>query len=337
MVKAIYAFFSLAIFSLAFSISMTSASTDSKALPSQSDTLNKISQNFEKLMNPEAKSPIETLSLLDNLTLAAYETRINIRLMPEDFNPAFIDAFENLNQKVWTNAGFYQRIDAIPTDHLTSADKHTINRAKTLFKRYGFQPESGDIHMLATGSGNLRKILQYPNPELHQKAQRVTEFNGELQQIIDDMFTTMYQANGVGLAATQIGVHQQVVVMDVSIAQNQPIVFINPKITPIGEATLAFPQGCLSVKDTMDVVTRPKKVRIEAQDRYGNTFAIEDDKLMAVCIQHEIDHLNGILFIQHLSKEKQKSIATRLGHQCDVSIDTNRKTTPKKPHFASKH
>jgi peptide deformylase len=337
MVKAIYAFFSLAIFSLAFSMPITSASTDSTHIPSQSETLNQISQNFEKLINSEAKSSIETLSLLGGLTLAAYETRINIRLIPEDFTPAFIDTFENLNQKVWTSAELYQRIDAIPADNLTSADIHTINRAKTLFKRYGFQPESGDIHMLATGSGNLRKILQYPNPELHQKAQRVTEFNDELQQLIDDMFTTMYQANGVGLAATQIGVHQQVVVMDVSIAQNQPIVFINPKITPIGDATLAFPQGCLSVKDTMDVVTRPKKVRIEAQDRYGNTFVIEDDKLMAVCIQHEIDHLNGILFIQHLSKEKQKSIATRLGHQCDVSMQTDSKTTPNKPKFIGSH
>ncbi|MCY4045128.1 MAG: peptide deformylase [Cellvibrionales bacterium] len=307
-----------ALLSLTFCILLliihSSALTNTSQLPCTSKTLDQLQEAVDKLLRQTSASTKETLALIHQSTRLTSETQLNTHQHPDDYSQDFIDKFEQLSQKIWTNDDLYQRIESIPLASLTSADKHTINHAKTLFSRYGFQPETGDIHLTPIAEGKLLNILQYPEPELHQKAHKVTEFNDELQELIDNMLTTMYQTKGVGLAATQIGVRRQVVVMDVSITQNHPMVFINPIVTPIGDTLLTFPQGCLSVKDTMDVVTRPKKVRIEALDRYGNPFVIEDDKLIAVCIQHELDHLNGILFIQHLPIQKQKSIATRLGH-----------------------
>lgn len=151
----------------------------------------------------------------------------------------------------------------------------------------------------------IRTILAYPDPRLRTLARPVERFDADLKTLIDDMFATMYDANGIGLAATQVDEHIQLVVMDLSEDKSQPRVFINPKITPLAEDLHTYEEGCLSVPDYYDKVDRPKRVRIEAQDADGNAFVEEAEGMLAVCIQHECDHLNGKLFVDYLSKLKQ--------------------------------
>ncbi|MFW2178119.1 MULTISPECIES: peptide deformylase [unclassified Moraxella] len=151
----------------------------------------------------------------------------------------------------------------------------------------------------------LRTILSYPDPRLRTIAKPVTVFDESLHQLIDDMFATMYASKGIGLAATQIDEHIQLIVMDLSEEGNQPRVFINPKITPLVEDLFTYEEGCLSVPDFYDKVDRPKRVKIEAMDKDGKAFEEEAEGMLAVCIQHEMDHLNGKLFVDYLSKLKQ--------------------------------
>lgn len=151
----------------------------------------------------------------------------------------------------------------------------------------------------------LRTILNYPDPRLRTIAKPVTTFDDKLQTLIDDMFDTMYHAKGIGLAASQIDEHIQLIVMDLSDDSSQPRVFINPTVTPLTEALFTYEEGCLSVPDYYDKVDRPKRVKIHAKDRQGNEFEEEAEGLLAVCIQHELDHLNGKLFVDYLSKLKQ--------------------------------
>lgn len=151
----------------------------------------------------------------------------------------------------------------------------------------------------------LRTILNYPDPRLRTLAKPVETFDDNLKTLIDDMFETMYQAKGIGLAASQIDEHIQVIVMDLSEENDQPRVFINPKITPLVDEQFTYEEGCLSVPDYYDKVDRPKRVKIEALDADGNAFEEEAEGMLAVCIQHEIDHLNGKLFVDYLSKLKQ--------------------------------
>lgn len=151
----------------------------------------------------------------------------------------------------------------------------------------------------------LRTILNYPDPRLRTLAKPVETFDDNLKTLIDDMFETMYQAKGIGLAAIQIDEHIQVIVMDLSEENDQPRVFINPKITPLVDEQFTYEEGCLSVPDYYDKVDRPKRVKIEALDADGNAFEEEAEGMLAVCIQHEIDHLNGKLFVDYLSKLKQ--------------------------------
>lgn len=151
----------------------------------------------------------------------------------------------------------------------------------------------------------LRTILTYPDPRLRTLAKPVENFDQNLQTLIDDMFETMYDAKGIGLAATQIDEHIQLIVMDLSENGDQPKVFINATVTPLTEELFTYEEGCLSIPDYYDKVNRPKRVKINAKDRNGNDFEEEAEGLLAVCIQHELDHLNGKLFVDYLSKLKQ--------------------------------
>lgn len=151
----------------------------------------------------------------------------------------------------------------------------------------------------------LRTILSYPDPRLRTLAKPVETFDDQLKTLIADMFETMYDAKGIGLAATQIDEHIQLIVMDLSEDGNKPRVFINPKITPLVDEQFTYEEGCLSVPEYYDKVDRPKRVKIEALDADGNAFVEEAEGMLAVCIQHEMDHLNGKLFVDYLSKLKQ--------------------------------
>lgn len=150
-------------------------------------------------------------------------------------------------------------------------------------------------------------ILAYPDPRLRTIAAPVTVFDDSLKTLIEDMFETMYDAHGIGLAATQVDRHLQLIVMDLAKEDEAPApqVFINPKVTPLVEEFLPYQEGCLSVPEVYDTVERPRRVRIEALDKDGQPFEMEAEGLLAVCIQHEMDHLNGKLFVDYLSTLKQ--------------------------------
>lgn len=158
-------------------------------------------------------------------------------------------------------------------------------------------------------------ILEFPDPRLRTMAKPVDVVNDDIRHIIDDMFETMYAAPGIGLAATQVDVHQQIIVIDVSEDKNEPLVFINPKVTIEDEALDSYDEGCLSVPGFYETVERPKGIRVEALDRNGEPFVMQPEGLLAVCIQHEIDHLNGKLFVDYLSNMKRQRIRKKLEKQ----------------------
>lgn len=151
----------------------------------------------------------------------------------------------------------------------------------------------------------LLPILSYPDPRLRTIAKPVQKVDDDIKTLIEDMIETMYDAKGIGLAATQVDRHIQLIVMDLSENNDNPRVFINPKVTPLVEDKKPYEEGCLSVPDVYDSVERPTKVKIEALDRDGNAFEEEAEGLLAICIQHEMDHLNGVLFVDYLSRLKQ--------------------------------
>ena len=157
----------------------------------------------------------------------------------------------------------------------------------------------------------LRTILEFPDARLRTRAQAVTRFDGALGTLIDDMLETMYAAPGIGLAATQVDVHQRVIVVDVSEERNQPLVVVNPQIlTREGEASTE--EGCLSVPGIFDEVRRAARIRLRAQDRSGEFFERDFADVLAVCIQHEMDHLEGKLFVDYLSDLKRERIRKKL-------------------------
>ena len=153
----------------------------------------------------------------------------------------------------------------------------------------------------------LLPILTYPDPRLRTIAKPVENFDDTIKTLIADMFETMYEARGIGLAATQVDRHLRVGVMDLAKEdeEKQPQVFINPKVAPLTDECVPYQEGCLSIPEVYDEIKRPAKVRIEAQDANGQAFEMEADGLLAVCIQHELDHLNGIMFVDYLSRLKQ--------------------------------
>ncbi len=158
----------------------------------------------------------------------------------------------------------------------------------------------------------ILQILEFPDQRLRTIAKPVTDFDDKLATLVDDMIETMYDANGIGLAATQIDVHSQVIVMDLSEERDQPQVFINPSVEVLDDDLGSYDEGCLSVPGFYETVKRPKKVKIFAKDQSGEDFELEADELLGICIQHEMDHLNGKLFVDYLSKLKRNRIRSKL-------------------------
>jgi peptide deformylase len=157
----------------------------------------------------------------------------------------------------------------------------------------------------------LLEILKYPDPRLRTVALPVAEVNDETRQLISDLFETMYLAPGIGLAASQVDVHQRIVVMDISEDQSQPLCFINPEILELtGKARRE--EGCLSVPDVYETVERAEKIRVKALDRDGKEFELQADEILAVCIQHEMDHLDGKLFVDYISPLKRQRLKKKL-------------------------
>ena len=157
----------------------------------------------------------------------------------------------------------------------------------------------------------LLNVLRFPDERLRTVAKPVTDFGPEFQTQIDNMLETMYHEKGIGLAATQVDFHQQLIVMDLQDEIERPTIFINPQIVN-SSGDFANEEGCLSVPGVYGKVDRAEKVTLKALDRHGEAFTVEDDELFAICIQHEMDHLQGKLFVDYLSPLKRQRIKTKL-------------------------
>ncbi|TDR42519.1 peptide deformylase [Tahibacter aquaticus] len=157
-------------------------------------------------------------------------------------------------------------------------------------------------------------ILEFPDARLRTKAQPVTEFGAELARLVADMFETMYAAPGIGLAATQVNVHRQLLVLDVSEEKNAPHVLVNPRVVA-KDGIQVYQEGCLSVPGIYADVERANQITVEAQDADGKPYTLQADGLLAVCIQHEMDHLAGRLFVDYLSPLKREMVRKKLEKQ----------------------
>jgi|TARA_B110000503_G_C7011648_1_gene355957 peptide deformylase len=164
----------------------------------------------------------------------------------------------------------------------------------------------------------VRTVLTFPDERLRTVATAVEDVNEEIQTLVDDMFDTMKDEKGIGLAASQIDVHKRVVVMDVSEEQDEPRVFINPEIIKVEGSTISE-EGCLSVPNNYAKVERSEKVTVKALDRDGKPFELEADGLLAICIQHELDHLKGKLLVDYLSPLKRNRIKTKLEKEAKLA------------------
>jgi len=160
----------------------------------------------------------------------------------------------------------------------------------------------------------IRPILTAPDPRLQAVSTDVEKVDAEIRKLVDDMADSMYEADGIGLAAVQIGVPKRVIVIDIDQkdGKKNPRAFINPKITWASEETAVFEEGCLSVPEIWDDVERPARIKAEYLDRDGKPQTLEADGLLATCLQHEMDHLNGVLFIDHLSRLKKNMAIKKL-------------------------
>ncbi|HCS26165.1 MAG TPA: peptide deformylase [Spongiibacteraceae bacterium] len=161
----------------------------------------------------------------------------------------------------------------------------------------------------------LLDILEFPDPRLRTVAKPVAQVDDRIRTLIDNMFETMYDAPGIGLAASQVDVHEQVIVIDISEDRSEPRVFINPEITVLDEELGSYDEGCLSIPGFYESVDRPTHIRVKALDRDGNVFEEVPDGVLAVCIQHEMDHLQGKLFVDYLSPLKRNRIRSKLEKQ----------------------
>lgn len=158
-------------------------------------------------------------------------------------------------------------------------------------------------------------ILEFPDPRLRTRAKPIVEVTDRHRELIDAMFETMYEAPGIGLAATQVNVHERLLVIDVSEEHDAPLVFINPEVTVLDTEQGEYDEGCLSVPGFYETVSRPQHIRVSALDRNGEPFEMEPQGLLAICIQHEIDHLDGKLFVDYLSTLKRGRIRKKLEKQ----------------------
>lgn len=158
----------------------------------------------------------------------------------------------------------------------------------------------------------LLPILEFPDPRLRTVAKPVTVFDESLRTLVKDMTETMYAAEGIGLAASQVDVHKRVLVIDVSEEKDSPRAFINPTFEIIEQELQDYDEGCLSVPGFYETISRPRRVLIKAQDETGEAFELEADGILAICIQHEIDHLEGKLFVDYISKLKRDRIRGKL-------------------------
>ncbi len=161
-------------------------------------------------------------------------------------------------------------------------------------------------------SSDLLPILRYPDPRLHTVARPIAAVDDRVRAIIPRMLATMYEANGIGLAATQVDIHERLIVIDVSEERDQPLVLINPELEWASEEKRKGEEGCLSVPGIYDGVERSTAVRVRAFDGEGKSRVIEAEGLLAVCIQHEMDHLMGKVFVEYLSPLKRNRIKTKL-------------------------
>ena len=158
----------------------------------------------------------------------------------------------------------------------------------------------------------LLNILRYPDPRLHTVAKPVAEVDARIRQLVDDMLQTMYEAEGVGLAATQVDVHERVIVIDTSEQHNDPRVLINPELVAKSEEMMLGDEGCLSVPAIFDKVPRHARVTVKALNREGNAIQFDAEGLLAVCVQHEMDHLIGKVFVEYLSPLKRDRIKAKM-------------------------
>ena len=154
-------------------------------------------------------------------------------------------------------------------------------------------------------------ILEFPDKRLRKQAKKVTEIDKTIKNLVDDMFETMYEAKGVGLAATQVNIHRRIIVIDVSEEKDEPLCLINPKIIS-EEGEEESEEGCLSVPNFFETVSRAEIIKVKAQDKEGVEFELEAEGLLAICIQHEIDHLEGKLFVDYISALKRNRIKNKL-------------------------
>ncbi len=158
----------------------------------------------------------------------------------------------------------------------------------------------------------IRQILEFPDPRLRKVADPVTVFDEKLEVLIEDMFDTMYEAQGIGLAATQINVHQRLLVIDVSEEKDSPLMFINARFEVLEPELSEYDEGCLSVPGFYETIARPRRIKVFAHDKSGEEFELEAEGLLATCIQHEIDHLDGKLFVDYISNLKRQRIRQKL-------------------------
>jgi peptide deformylase len=160
----------------------------------------------------------------------------------------------------------------------------------------------------------ILNILRYPDARLHKVAEPVKVFDGALKRLVADMAETMYAAPGIGLAASQVDVHRQVIVVDVSERRDSLVVLVNPELVE-SSGVSDIEEGCLSVPGVYEVLERAERIRVRALDQNGNPFTLEAQGLLSVCIQHELDHLKGKVFVEHLSQLKQQRIRARIAKQ----------------------
>ena len=177
----------------------------------------------------------------------------------------------------------------------------------------------------------LRPILTLPDPKLRQHAAPIEAVNASVRALVDDMFETMYDAPGIGLAAVQIGVMQRLVVIDTAKedAPRTPLVLVNPEIVWSSEEMSSYEEGCLSIPDYYEEVKRPERVRVTFLDRDGEAQTLEAEGILATVIQHEVDHLNGVLFVDHISKLKRDRVVRKFQKAARIARDENRPFNPR--------